>query len=163
MTQTLFDRLLPGAEAQDGDADSLDDLLARYGFDRQQHEQIRGDMRSGRIGLAQNRLPVSSQIEDVPADSIYDFERGDRRQLDRWRELGMQALAEGAVAMVSMAGGAGSRWTHGSGAVKALNPFSKLGRQTPLFCRDACGQESADGAPMRYAARTCADHQLSDP
>jgi hypothetical protein len=30
-----------------------------------QHEQIRADLRSGRIGLAQNRLPVRSKIEDV--------------------------------------------------------------------------------------------------
>ncbi|MFN2200676.1 MAG: UTP--glucose-1-phosphate uridylyltransferase [Caldilineaceae bacterium] len=126
MTQTLFDRLLPGSANDGSDDDTLDDLLERYGFDRQQHEQIRGDMRSGRIGLAQNRLPVNIQIEDVPAACVYDFEQGDQRQMERWRELGMQALADGSVAMVSMAGGAGSRWTHGSGAVKALNPYSKL-------------------------------------
>ena len=41
--------------------------------------------------------------------------------------LGMAALAEGAVAVVSLAGGAGSRWTKGAGVVKALNPFAKLG------------------------------------
>ena len=41
--------------------------------------------------------------------------------------LGMQALAEGAVAVVSLAGGVGSRWTKGAGVVKALNPFCKLG------------------------------------
>ncbi len=31
------------------------------------------------------------------------------------------------MAVVSMAGGAGTRWTHGAGVVKALNPFCKLG------------------------------------
>ena len=36
-----------------------------HGFDRVQHEQIQADLRSGRIGLAQNRLPVTSHIEDV--------------------------------------------------------------------------------------------------
>ena len=41
--------------------------------------------------------------------------------------LGMQALAEGRVAVVTLAGGVGSRWTKGAGAVKALNPFCKLG------------------------------------
>ncbi len=49
----------------------------------------------------------------------------------RWtrghRELGMQALAEGRAAVVSLAGGVGSRWTKGAGVVKALNPFCKLG------------------------------------
>jgi hypothetical protein len=148
MTQTLFDRLLPGADAEGSDAETLDDLLERYGFDRQQHEQIRGDMRSGRIGLAQNRLPVNIQIEDVPEACVYDFERGDRRQTEQWRELGMQALAEGAVAMVSMAGGAGSRWTHGSGAVKALNPYSKLSGRHRSFIETHI-------AKNRQTARLC--------
>jgi hypothetical protein len=39
-------------------------------------------------------------------------------------------LAAGQVAVVSLAGGTGSRWTKGAGVVKALNPFAKLaGRQ----------------------------------
>jgi hypothetical protein len=42
-------------------------------------------------------------------------------------KLGMEALAAGAVAVVSLAGGAGSRWTKGAGVVKALNPFARLG------------------------------------
>ena len=45
---------------------------------------------------------------------------------DRYRALGMEALAAGAVAVVSLAGGAGSRWSKGAGVVKALHPFSKL-------------------------------------
>jgi hypothetical protein len=39
----------------------------------------------------------------------------------------LQAMAEGRVAVVSLAGGVGSRWTKGAGVVKALNPFCKLG------------------------------------
>ena len=39
----------------------------------------------------------------------------------------MDALADGAVAVVSLAGGAGSRWTQGAGVVKSLNAFSRLG------------------------------------
>jgi hypothetical protein len=56
-----------------------------------QHEQIQADLRSGRIGLAQNRLPATSRIEDVaPATS------GRHRGLPaRYRESGMQALADG--------------------------------------------------------------------
>jgi len=38
----------------------------------------------------------------------------------------MQALAGGMAAAVTLAGGAGSRWTKGAGVVKALHPFSKL-------------------------------------
>jgi hypothetical protein len=46
---------------------------------------------------------------------------------DSWQKIGAEALANGAVATVSLAGGAGSRWTKGAGVVKALNPFAKLG------------------------------------
>jgi hypothetical protein len=38
----------------------------------------------------------------------------------------MNALAEGQAAMVTLAGGVGSRWTRGAGVVKALHPFCKF-------------------------------------
>jgi hypothetical protein len=118
MIQTLFDHMLPtGHDAGENGKGTLRTLLDNYGFDRMQHEQVRLDLLSGRIGLAQNRLPLTSLIEDAEAD-----------QLDgRHRALGLDALAEGSVAVVSLAGGVGSRWTHGAGVVKALNPFCKLG------------------------------------
>jgi hypothetical protein len=40
--------------------------------------------------------------------------------------VGREALNEGRVAVVSLAGGAGSRWTQGAGVVKALNPFVEM-------------------------------------
>ncbi len=118
MVHDLFDHLLPRAQGvETGCAQTLEGLLETHGFDRVQHERIQTDLRSGRIGLAQNRLPVSSHIEDVCPDGLDT----------RHRELGMRALAEGRVAVISLAGGVGSRWTKGAGAVKALNPFCKLG------------------------------------
>ena len=124
MVETLFDRLFPHMD-QGGDGEqTLEELLSGHGFDADQHEQIRSDLRSGRIGLAQNRLPVSSTIEDVGADDVYDATRALPENLTR---LGQDALVKGAVAVVSLAGGIGSRWTKGAGVVKALNPFCKLG------------------------------------
>jgi hypothetical protein len=123
MVQTLFDRLLPRAGQEEAGTQNLEALLDQYGFDRVQHEQIRADLRSGRIGLAQNRLPVSSQIEDVEPGDVYDASSG---LPDAFHQLGLEALAAGTVAVVSLAGGAGSRWTKGAGVVKALNPFCKL-------------------------------------
>ena len=118
MIHTLFDHLLPAAHASaDGQSGSLKALLESYGFDRLQHEQIQQDLRAGRIGLAQNRLPVTSLIEDCEADRVDD----------RHRAAGLEALAEGRVAVVSLAGGVGTRWTRGAGVVKALSPFCKLG------------------------------------
>jgi hypothetical protein len=124
MVQNLFDHMLPRAAHDAGDpSQSLEALLDRHGFDRVQHEQIQADLRSGRIGLAQNRLPATSRIEDVAPADITDAAAG---LPARYRESGMQALADGMVAVVTLAGGAGSRWTKGAGVVKALHPFSKL-------------------------------------
>ncbi len=124
MVQNLFDHMLPrAANDAEGPAQSLAALLDRHGFDRVQHQQIQADLRSGRIGLAQNRLPSTSGIADVAPGDIVDATAG---LPARYRQSGMQALADGIVAVVTLAGGAGSRWTKGAGVVKALHPFSKL-------------------------------------
>ncbi len=127
MVQTLFDRLLPESDSGTSGRQTLAELLDANGFDRVQHEQIRSEMRSGRIGLAQNRLPIRSLIEDAGPDDVAGIEALAPEQRERLSALGTQALAEGAVAVVSLAGGAGSRWTKGAGVVKALNPFVRLG------------------------------------
>ena len=124
MITTLFDHMLPASHDAEGDRErSLRTLLDNYGFDRMQHEQIRQDLRSGRIGLAQNHLPVTSLIEDAEADQIDDCHRS----------AGLDALAAGQVAIVSLAGGIGTRWTRGAGVVKALNPFCRLGARYRNF------------------------------
>jgi hypothetical protein len=124
MIQTLFDQLLPRAAQSERAAERLDALLEANGFDRVQHEQIRADLRSGRIGLMQNRLPSSAVIRDVQPDDVFDA----TSELGRvYQQAGMQALAGGTLAVVSLAGGASSRWTQGAGVVKALHPFARLG------------------------------------
>ncbi|MCC6454604.1 MAG: UTP--glucose-1-phosphate uridylyltransferase [Caldilineaceae bacterium] len=134
MVQALFDRLLPSSESQSSEDQSLAALLDRYGFDRMQHEQIRADLRSGRIGLAQNRLPVRSRMEDVGAGDVVDLSRDlDDPRYAAVRAVGLDALAAGTVAVVTLAGGAGSRWTQGAGVVKALHPFARLGGQHRTF------------------------------
>jgi hypothetical protein len=129
MIQTLFDRLLPRAGALEQGSQRLETLLAENGFDRAQHEQIRADMRRGRIGLLQNRLPATTEIRDVEPGDVADA----AALTEEHRRLGAQAIAEGAVAVVSLAGGAGSRWTQGAGVVKALHPFAQLGGRHRTF------------------------------
>ncbi len=131
MVQTLFEHLLPRASQEErSQTRSLAALLGPLGFDRVQHEQIRADLRSGRIGLAQNRLPASSTIEDVSPGDVIDATAG---LPDALRRTGMDALAAGTVAVLSLAGGIGSRWTKGAGVVKALNPFCRLGGRHRTF------------------------------
>lgn len=124
MTQSLFDHMLPSTQSTESAGNSsLRSLLDEYGFDSVQHEQVRQDLLSGRIGLAQNRLPSTTLIEDADATEV-DVKH---------RSIGMKALADGQVAIVSLAGGIGTRWTRGAGVVKALNPFCKLGGQYRNF------------------------------
>ena len=130
MVQILFDRLLPPMRQSSGEQQSLAVLLEQFGFDHEQHEQVRSELRSGRIGLSQNRLPSSATITDVAPDDITDATTGLALPL---RQTGLEALANGAVAIVSLAGGAGTRWTQGAGTVKALNPFCKLGGKHRTF------------------------------
>jgi hypothetical protein len=134
MVQTLFDRLLPSAVPGEAstDAQSLDELLARHGFDPVQHEQIRADLRSGRLGLAQNRLPANTDIRDVAHTDVFDASES-LETLERYRQAGRDALESGAVAVVSLAGGVGTRWTQGAGVVKALHPFCRLGGKHRSF------------------------------
>jgi len=125
MVHTLFDRLFPRTKEDTG-SQSLQELLNDLGFDRVQHEQIRADLKNGRIGLAQNRLPAATVIEDVkPEDVCFPC--------DQHRERGLEAIRRGEVAMVTLAAGIGSRWTQGAGVVKALHPFCKLGGKHRSF------------------------------
>ncbi len=91
------------------------------GFDGVQHERIRDDLRNGRIGLARNRLPVDTQIEDVKDSDVARIPAN-----GTLRSLGESALAKGKVAVVTLAAGVGSRWTRGAGVIKAVNPFVEM-------------------------------------
>jgi hypothetical protein len=129
MLQSLFDVLLPRGRGESAGAQSLSALLEENGFDRTQHEQIRADLRDGRIGLAQNRLRADTRIEDVEARDVTLFESLTASA----RRAGEESLRKGEVAVVTLAAGAGSRWTQGAGVVKALHPFCKLAGRHRTF------------------------------
>ena len=125
----LLGRLLPAARAAVDAEDSLPALLERYGFDAEQHERIRADLRGERIGLAKNRLPADTPIEDVrPEDVVQPQALG--ADVER---AGRAALERGEVFVITLAAGAGSRWTHGAGTVKAIYPFAKLADRFRTF------------------------------
>jgi hypothetical protein len=126
VVQSLFDVMLPRGKAASGTGCSLQELLDQNGFDKIQHEQIRADLKDGRIGLPQNRLPASALIENVTSADVDDFCGVIPRRAD-FETLGKASLAAGEVAVVTLAAGAGSRWTQGAGVVKALHPFCRLG------------------------------------
>ena len=122
--QALFDTLIPRAGDEDSSGTSLNELLQTHGFDREQHESIRKSLRDGRIGLSQNRLPASTRIKDVEEGDVTDY-AGSEPTSDL-RALGEKALSNGEVGVITLAAGAGSRWTQGAGVCKALHPFTKF-------------------------------------
>jgi UDP-N-acetylglucosamine pyrophosphorylase len=88
------------------------------GFDYIQHEQIRQDLRKGRIGLSRNRMPAETIIEDAgPSDVIFFNSLRDEDL------AGASAINKGQTAELCLAAGVGSRWTKGAGVIKAINPF----------------------------------------
>jgi len=130
MADVIFDRLVPRKDDDEGGERDLRGLLDECGFDRELHEQTRADLRAGRIGLAQNRLPATSVIQDVQEGDVVDAASG----LDAEHEAaGRAALAGGEVGVVTLAAGVGSRWTQGAGVVKALHPFCRLSGKHRTF------------------------------
>ena len=117
----LIHRLLPAAKERSEEV-SLDALLAKCGFDADYHEQIRADLRSGRIGLARNRLPAETSIQDVRGGDVVHV----GGIVTEAKVRGWEAIQRGEVMVVTMAAGSGSRWTAGAGTAKALYPFAKM-------------------------------------
>ncbi len=119
----LLDNLLPTVTDQDDRTQSLKQVLAACGFDRRQHEEIRANLRNGRIGLSQNRLSSNTTIRDVRPSDVIDLRRGVDK---KFTDLGQTAIRQGKVAVVTLAAGVGSRWTEGAGVCKALHPFNRF-------------------------------------
>jgi len=126
----VLDVEAPPQDAPSEKTQALDDLLESLGFDSESHEEIRSDLQSGTIGLAQNRLPSSSQLTNAsPEDVIVAADA----ITDDMRRRGAEAIQEGRVAVVTLAAGVGSRWTQGAGCTKAIHPFCHLGGRHRSF------------------------------
>jgi UDP-N-acetylglucosamine pyrophosphorylase len=119
----LFDQMIPQNQEKSSQQKPLNILLEELGFDSEQHDQIKRDLKLGRIGLAKNRMPISTIIEDVKKSEITNQKDLNVSSLI---DKGLQSLQNGELAIISLAGGVGSRWTKGAGVVKSLNPFAKF-------------------------------------
>lgn len=130
LASRLIQRILPSTSVEVQQSARLEDLLKENGFDPVAHEQIREDLKSGRLGMAHNRLSAFVTLEDVSADEVIEA----RREIPKSAiDIGKQAIADGEVGVISLAAGVGSRWTQGAGVVKALNPFCKMGGKWRSF------------------------------
>jgi len=105
-------------------SESEEGIKRKYGFDRRSHEYMKKLLKQGEISLEKNRLPVDTIIEDVSYGDLLHYE--DEKTDSLFIEAGIEALRNNQVAVVTLAGGMGSRWTHGSAVIKAINPFVKM-------------------------------------
>ena len=120
----MFARLMPQEPTGSQHEQNLRNLLRQNGFDPLQHERTRSDLQAGRIGLMQNRIPSTVSVEDAIESDVVDGKKlSQNKQLT---EAGEQAIRRGEVAVVTLAAGAGSRWTKGAGTVKMLHPFCRF-------------------------------------
>ncbi|KAL7514114.1 hypothetical protein ACHAXN_011927 [Cyclotella atomus] len=110
---------------------ALNLLLKQQGFDATLQEHIRSELKSGKIGLANNRLSLECNLTDVIPDDVVVLESDAIPTSVRSR--GLEALSSGTVAVVTLAAGVGSRWTQGAGVVKALNPYCFIAGQHRNF------------------------------
>lgn len=78
-------------------------------------------LKSGEIGIEKNRLPLTSTVDDVNVKEI-NFHK-DIVTNTEFVEAGNNALHNNEVAVVTLAGGMGSRWTHGAEVVKSISSF----------------------------------------
>ncbi len=134
------------------------EIKKKYGFDLKSHEHVKLLLKKGAIGLAKNRLPQTTNIQDISYDEIFHFEDENNNTLpfipshqgrgklegtssrgknvlqfpstlagegqgEGFYELGINALKRNEIAVVTLAGGMGSRWTQGAAVVKPINPF----------------------------------------
>jgi galactokinase/mevalonate kinase-like predicted kinase len=122
LTEPLFERLFPREESAGAESGGLDALLSSLGFDSIAHERLRADYRANRIGLARNLLPPTSKIENPKPSELLTPAYANS-------QAGELAIRDGRLAVITLAGGVGSRWTKGAGTVKALIPFHRFGKR----------------------------------
>ena len=127
----LFERMIPDSKAESEKSQNLNNLLQNHGFNAEFHEHIKTALKAGHIGLAQNRLRTGIKIADVNSSEVVKFEYSSIKNDNL--KVGEHALQNEELAIVTLAGGAGSRWTKGAGVVKSLHPFSKFGKKHRNF------------------------------
>lgn len=101
-----------------------EEMKEQYGIDTKSDDHMKSLLKNGDIGLSQNRLAAASILEDVPYDALYHYEN-EEKDSGLFKQ-GMDALHKNEAAVVTFAGGMGSRWSDGGAVVKPINPFVEI-------------------------------------
>lgn len=128
-------------------------------FDSDVHARHVKHLKSGVIGVGNNRMPMTTDIRDVrPSDVHVVSNDVSNKRIARYRACGQARLKQNAVAVVTFAGGLGSRWSDGAAVVKPLNPFVTMKGQHRSFIEVHLGKTQAViqkyGVPVQHVFTT---------
>jgi len=132
------------SNTSNADNDALSEQIKQLnGFDPVTHDRNKRLLKAGKIGVGNNRLPMTTAIADV-RDHDVTLVRNDLSDpyVARCRHLGQELLAANAVAVVTYGGGLGSRWTEGAPVVKLINPFVTMRGRHRSFAEIHLGKTS---------------------
>lgn len=118
-------------EAETKEDSGEKEIKNKYGFDSKSHEHMKSLLKNGDICLSRNRLSETIILEDISENEIPYFEKIRRNK--KFLKSGIDSLKKNEVAVVSFAGGMGSRWTEGAAVVKPINPFIKMSGRFRTF------------------------------
>ena len=145
VVQDVFDRLLPHCNGRVAADRAWRRCWKKMDLTASSTSKSAPISRTAALGWRKTACRPAPTIEDVQAGDVIDATAACRDI----SPLGRQALADGEVAVVTLAAGVGSRWTQGAGVVKALHPFCKLAGRHRTFMEVAPGQEPAHGSRSR--------------
>jgi len=113
------------------------------GFDEKTHSKYKQLLKSGRIGVGNNRLPLTAVVENVqPGDIAVVSNNLNNSDIAKFKRIGQELLRKNAIAVVTYSGGLGSRWCEGAAVVKAINPFVVMKRKHRTFVEIHLGKTS---------------------
>lgn len=130
-----------------------EEIRQRFGFDERAHAYMTSMLRRGDIGLEKNRLPLTTRIEDVMDEDILhgiDTENMDMPVYEGLCRKGVTSLKRNEAAVVTFAGGMGSRWSHGANVVKAINPFVRMAGRFRTFIEIHLAKSRKTGELARH-------------
>ena len=164
MVQTLFDRLLPRAEGGDGERRRRwTSCWSRTASIARSTSRSAPTCETGASAWRRTACPPSTDDRGrARRTDVIDATASGRCRRSAARARHCRRLRAGEVAVVTLAAGAGSRWTQGAGVVKALHPFCKLGGRHRTFIEMHLAKSRRIGATCRHAAAARLHHQLPD-
>ena len=161
-TDLVLGALFPPPTEEQVDQPSLQQILAENGFDPELHEQIRADLRAGRIGLAQNRLPRQHRASRTWTRTTSSTGRPAGPPRRTAGAAATESLAAGEVAVPGLGRRRREPLDARGGRGQGPAPLLPVSGQVPQLHRGPPGQGRRVAASLRHRTALRHFHQLPD-